>query len=487
MTTHHLIIELRWSRNLALGLAIALALPVLAVAGLLTALAAHPGATPASVALSAPTTLAYQGQVKVNGQLFTGLGQFKFAIVNAGGLAVWTNDGSALSTTAQPASAVSLNVNAGLFDVLLGDLALPHMTQPITSGVFLQPRRALRVWFNDGVNGFQQLAPDVALAAVPYALNAQTLDGVDSSAFLTPPQADARYARLSPTTQQIALLKWYTAVSGTVSTFPVALEPFGIAFDGANMWVTNFSDGSISVLRAHDGFHVMTPTVFGDPSGIAFDGANMWVTNDGDIVSVLRAHDGSTVMTPTVGAGPTRIAFDGTNMWVTNLSDGTVSVLRASNGHHVMTPTVGLSPRGIAFDGANMWVANSGASTVSVLGVSDGAHVMTLTVGSIPDAVAFDGANVWVTNFGSGTVSVLRASDGSHVMTPTVGSQPEGIAFDGTNMWVTNSGDKTVSVLRASDGSHVMTPTVGNGPFGIAFDGAFMWVVNSLDNTVSKR
>jgi hypothetical protein len=96
MLTHRLVIELRWSRNLVLALAIAVSLPILANTGLLTALAAHSGASPASVALSAPTTVAYQGQVKVNGQPFHGAGQFKFAIVSGNGLAAfWTNDGTA--------------------------------------------------------------------------------------------------------------------------------------------------------------------------------------------------------------------------------------------------------------------------------------------------------------------------------------------------------------------------------------------------------
>ena len=500
MKTHRFIIEVRWSRKVALCLAIALAVPILAVTGLLTALAAHPGAFPARVALSAPSTLAYQGQVKVNGQLFNGAGQFKFAIVSADGLtAFWTNDGTHPGVAFQPASAVNLNVSAGLFDVLLGDTTLPNMTQAITSGVFLQPSRVLRVWFNDGVNGFQQLAPDVALAAVPYALNAQTLDGLDSSAFaplvhthsaadivagtltdtrlsanvvlggqgvsrlnndagyltaagagtagyITQTLADARYARLSPTTEQIALLKWYTAITGTGSTFPVGAFPVGIAFDGANMWVTNLNDNTVSVLRTSDGFHVMTPTVGAFPSGIAFDGANMWVTNNGGTtVSVLRASDGSNVMTPIVGNSPFGIAFDGANMWVANYGDSTVSVLHASDGFHVMTPTVGANPRGLAFDGSNMWVANTSDNTVSVLRASDGLNVLTPTVGSGPERIAFDGANMWVTNFSDGTVSVLRASDGFHVMTPTVGNGPVGIAFDGAFMWVTNNGSGTVS------------------------------------------
>jgi hypothetical protein len=54
MTTHRLVIEIRWNRNLAIALAVALAVPILAITGLLTALAAHTGMGPARVALSAP-------------------------------------------------------------------------------------------------------------------------------------------------------------------------------------------------------------------------------------------------------------------------------------------------------------------------------------------------------------------------------------------------------------------------------------------------
>jgi hypothetical protein len=181
MATHRFVFEFHWGRKAALTLCLAFIVPLLAITGLLTALAAHPGAAAAGPALSSPTTLAYQGQIKVNGQPFSGVGLFKFAIVSLnGGTVYWANDGSA---SQPPASAVQIAVTSGLFNVLLGDPSLPHMTQAISSGVFLQPGRALRVWFNDGANGFQQLAPDVILAAVPYALNAETLDGLDSSAF----------------------------------------------------------------------------------------------------------------------------------------------------------------------------------------------------------------------------------------------------------------------------------------------------------------
>jgi hypothetical protein len=290
-----------------------------------------------------------------------------------------------------------------------------------------------------------------------------------------------------PNPKQVALLRWYPAMH-TSTSFDVGQSPSGIAFDGANMWVTNYGVDTVSVLRASDGAHVMTPTVGTHPWGIAYDGANMWVANGGHhTVSVLRASDGANIMTATVGNGPQNIAFDGINMWVTNINDDSVSVLSASDGGQVTTLNTGSNPFGIAFDGANMWVTNIGDNTVSVFRASDGAKLMTLNTGSNPRDIAFDGANMWVTNLGDNTVSVFRASDGANLMTPSVGAAPFAIAFDGANMWVTNGNDHTVSVLRASDGQLVTTVDVEVSPDAIAFDGANMWVANQGSHSVSKR
>jgi hypothetical protein len=402
---------------------------------------AQHAAAPNAVGSTVPGLMSYQGRVLAGGAPYNGTGYFKFVIVNAAGsTSYWSNNGSS-SAGSVPSAAVGVTVSNGLFTVLLGDTTLAGMSQALNATVFADADRRLRIWFSPTNSGFTQLGPDQPLTAAPFAFNAQTLGGLDASA----------YARISPTTQQLALLKWYTAISGTQADFGVGASPRGIAFDGANMWVANYGSGSVSVLRASDGFLVRTLTIGSFPDAIAFDGANMWVANPMPYGS------------------------------------GSVSVLRASDGLHVMTPTVGASPYGIAFDGANMWVTNFNGSNVSVLRASDGVHVMTPTVGSNPDGIAFDGANMWVANNGSTSVSVLRASDGFHVMTPTVGAKPFAIAFDGANTWVTNQNGNSVSVLRASDGFHVMTSTVGLAPQGIAFDGAFMWVVNGGSSSVSKR
>ena len=51
---------------------------------------------------------------------------------------------------------------------------------------------------------------------------------------------------------QVALLRWYEA-SEAGNDFPVGDEPEGVAFDGANIWVANSDDDTVSKLRASDG------------------------------------------------------------------------------------------------------------------------------------------------------------------------------------------------------------------------------------------
>jgi hypothetical protein len=51
--------------------------------------------------------------------------------------------------------------------------------------------------------------------------------------------------------QQIATLHWYAANQTTA--FRVGTFPFGVAFDGANVWVVNGGDNNVEKLRARRG------------------------------------------------------------------------------------------------------------------------------------------------------------------------------------------------------------------------------------------
>lgn len=121
-----------------------------------------------------PSTIHYQGRVEVNGQPFTGQGQFKFALVDGAGARLWSQDGTG-GGNAEPAGAVTLPVQDGLFAVGLGDTAVPGMTQPIPTSVFADHGEVfVRLWFNDGLNGFARLEPDQRVTSTGYAMVADT-------------------------------------------------------------------------------------------------------------------------------------------------------------------------------------------------------------------------------------------------------------------------------------------------------------------------
>ena len=54
----------------------------------------------------------------------------------------------------------------------------------------------------------------------------------------------------------------------------MGFQPFGVAFDGANIWVTNLFDDNVTKLRASDGANLGTFPV-GEPFRLVFDGANI--------------------------------------------------------------------------------------------------------------------------------------------------------------------------------------------------------------------
>ena len=240
------------------------------------------------------------------------------------------------------------------------------------------------------------------------------------------------------------------AVIGSYNVGPGA-NP--IIFDGDEIWVASSDTypGQITRIRASDGSPVSTINpVTSSHWGMAFDGANVWVTNtDTDNVTKIRASDNAILGTYAVGDGPTGIAFDGTHVWVANIHSGTVTKLRASDGGFVGTYTVGVDPYGVAFDGANIWVANSGSATVSVLRASDGSTAHTCSVSAGPIWLAFDGYYMWVTHYlQQGIITRLESTSGFTCGTsPTfqTGSYPLGIAFDGANIWVADSYSHSVS------------------------------------------
>jgi len=175
------------------------------------------------------------------------------------------------------------------------------------------------------------------------------------------------------------------ASDGTkVNSFKMKIHPTGLAFDGECIWAVDSGEpngitGEVRVLAGSSakcrfaGRH--WDTGWANPYGIVYDGTNIWVGNeDGNNVVVFDGVTGKGIIkTIPVGTYPRYLAFDGAFIWVANQDSVSVSKLMASNnpfgdlgtkvGEFPVTkdnPGIHHGPQNLAFDGANIWVTLGG-------------------------------------------------------------------------------------------------------------------------------
>jgi YVTN family beta-propeller protein len=273
-----------------------------------------------------------------------------------------------------------------------------------------------------------------------------------------------------------------------------------------NAFVTNFSDGTLTVVdTAND---TAAPTPIPLPSGaspgevaITPDGLRAYVIDSAhDSVDVVNTAtmgmEGSAIA---VGNAPAAIAIapDGSTAYVANGNEGgtgSVSVidLTTTPDTVIATPSVGAGPDAIAVspDGSTVLVGNTAGNTVSVINTTS--HSVTgspVTVGTGPIAIAFTPAGkAFVANNSSGNVSVLTFPGPAVATTisgPSLSSGLSSIAInpDGTRGFVGNRGSNQIAELDTVNNqleSATIGPTGINQPEAIAFtpDGDKAYVAN---------
>jgi DNA-binding beta-propeller fold protein YncE len=100
-----------------------------------------------------------------------------------------------------------------------------------------------------------------------------------------------------------------------------------VTFDGTDIWVGNYGDGTVSKLRARDGTVLGTFKAGVSPYGIAFDGVNIWIASAFQVLE-MRPSDGKLLLVARVTQGDTTgLAFDGANIWVARYAVDLVSKL----------------------------------------------------------------------------------------------------------------------------------------------------------------
>lgn len=154
-------------------------------------------------------------------------------------------------------------------------------------------------------------------------------------------------------------------------------SPYGIAFDGTNIWETNNASNTLGIINATTGALVASlgglGYPFSQPRGVVFDGIYIWVANYGNnTVSKVRASDHAYMATIVVGSGPYALAVNSNDnsIWVPNRNSHTISVI-ANSGTVTMTLQTDSEPQFVALGvNGNMWVSCYSAGTVEEFSTS---------------------------------------------------------------------------------------------------------------------
>jgi hypothetical protein len=210
-----------------------------------------------------PPLINYQGRVVVGSTNYDGTGQFKFALVNSNGtVSFWSNDGTS-SGGSQPTASINLTVVKGLYSVLLGDTTIAGMPTAIPITVFTNYDVRLRVWFNDGVTGFQQFTPDQRIAAVGYSLiGANVPDGaITSNKLANGAVTSAKLADNSVTAAKIAagainssnlastIAIGSTNVNGVFNVYGTVADTPGISLFGGSSQISTYGSDGLEQIR----------------------------------------------------------------------------------------------------------------------------------------------------------------------------------------------------------------------------------------------
>ncbi|HKA36497.1 MAG TPA: hypothetical protein VKH43_06720 [Thermoanaerobaculia bacterium] len=294
-----------------------------------------------------------------------------------------------------------------------------------------------------------------------------------------------------------AVLKqfWRPQSNAVLHLTTVGAIPAHVESDGADLWVANLTDNSVSRVRGSDGKLLETWVGASNAYSVLVARGDVYVAGQASPGTLYRIDPsqpaGAVTAVASLGDSPYGITFDGSRIWTANYVPGSISIVTpgATLPWTVTTRTTGFANlQGALFDGANIWVTDTTPGTLLKLDGA-GAVLQTVTVGSNPEFPVFDGTNIWVPSLSS-SISVVRASSGAVLATLTGNglNLPTTAAFDGQRILVTNNSGDVVSLWKAADLTALgfLGTGANTAPFGVCSDGVNFWITLSLANKLAR-
>jgi YVTN family beta-propeller protein len=324
--------------------------------------------------------------------------------------------------------------------------------------------------------------PLVSMKTVPsYAVTAEIPLGVVPSGMAVSPRGDHVYVTSFVDEAAVTVVR---TADNTLSRIPLTFRPEGIVVgpDGRRLYVADPAGRRVAVIDPIE--HTTTFIAVGDrPFHMAVLGADLYVANNQDgTVSVIDTIEGVVVRTIDVGGHPYAVAGALGQAFVTDYgfyggeSSHSVSVI-AARGNLMGVAPVGYYPTSVAVspDDRRIYVANnegcyttSHPGTTTVINATTGAVMDTLPVGGCAVAVSDNGDQVYLASESCDTtltskLSIVDMPTGRITAVPIHG-MPNALAVSGDRIYVTDTWHSSLVQITARDTSVVDTDAANCPP-----------------------
>lgn len=247
------------------------------------------------------------------------------------------------------------------------------------------------------------------------------------------------------------------------------------------VYIVNELSDNVSVMDATSHAFVNGPIAVGDaPVGLAVNEATdrLYVTNSSDgTVSIINTQTGGTVSTPNVGTTPQGVDVNAVinRIYVANYDDNTVSVIEGSTNLVMATIAVGSQPTDIAVDTTNnrvyvshesddVWVIDGGTNgLIGTIGPLGGSPPAIGVVPAVQRVFAPDADT-------PGAVWMLDASSSSVLSLISVDGVPEAIGVNPATGLVVVPTNAAINFLNGATGSVVYSIFTGTTSLGVGLD-----------------
>ncbi len=278
-----------------------------------------------------------------------------------------------------------------------------------------------------------------------------------------------------------------------VTLGPIEVEGSAKSYFG---WVTNFKDGTVSVIDLDTYTVVATYAVGKKPIGIKGAGDSLAVVavQNANQVAVVGAREGVQEVFD-VGRKPQDVCLPRSAefAFVSLLRDNAIQVVSEEGAG--ATTDVGKRPGSMAYSPNGKWVAvlNKGDGTLDLFKAKKLPHSrqarMTLAIGTAPATVVFHrkSKEIAVTSPKDGTVTIVRVKQGAIEDVLDVPGSPWGGAYSPTHNNTAAISRTGANAVRIFSKEVAVDIDVGRKPKGIAFtpDGKRILVANSRSSSVS--